>query len=455
MSLFSLLSTALATALVQSSNSEECPFTCSLSADQELLCSASQHKDFKVEIPCQKDLVNDRIIIGNRSSIRRILPGGLKDLNKLGSEGTLSIFLNMNILELTTTSFAGLEDVLTNLEVLQVGTIHPDTLLKHSKITSLTLDSDRLPELPNDIRGNADIPTFLRLQPQDPSMPIEMNVEVRCHKCVGEKPIEKSTILTFSLHESVKSGGTLDALTMVYMDNCPTLDDALGCPKNNSIDDYIVSVNASNGWKVALEDIEEHDLQTAGGSTRMKPLLLSVIIWCTVLTVLLICLIVALLIRRRVRARKQKEERNTIQHRYSATSLKHIICGTASCEELHRASLSNGGTWVYGTPSQNSCSNLLSETRSQYSFRPPFACLGYPYLRGSVYSGDLPPPGYRSSIPDFLNMMPRNKSCMENGDILLMNGDPGLPPLPTNVGFRMSGTPSYKRSHDGTFKMVQ
>ncbi|KAL5960930.1 hypothetical protein TSMEX_011346 [Taenia solium] len=425
------------------------------SVDQELLCSAIPRGDFKTEIPCQKDLINDRIIIGNRSSIRRILPEGLKDLNKLGSEGTLNIFLNMNVLELTTTSFTGLEGVLTNLEVLQVDTIHPDTLIKHPKIASLTLDSGRLPKLPSDFRETADIPTFLRLQPQDPSMPIEVNIEVRCHKCGGEKPIEKSAILTFPLHESARSGGTLDALTMVYMDNCPTLSNALGCPKNDSIDDYIVSVNASNGWKVAVEEIEENDPQTAKGSTRMKPLLLSVIIWCTVLTVLLICLIVALIIRRRVRAKKQKEERVTFPHRYSATSLKHIICGTASCEELHRASLSNGGTWVYGTPSQNSCSNLLSETRSQYSFRPPFSGLGYPHLRGSVYSSELPPPGYRASIPDFLNMVPRHKSYVDNGDILLMNGDPGLPPLPTSVGFRVPGTPSYKRSHDGTFKMVQ
>ncbi|KAH9281775.1 hypothetical protein ECG_05818 [Echinococcus granulosus] len=426
MSLISLLSTVLAAALAQSPNSEECPFTCSLSADQELLCSAIPHVNFKTQVPCQKDLLNDRIIIGNRSSIRRILPEGLKDLTKLNSEGTLNIFLNMNILELTTTSFAGLEGVLTNLEVLQVGTIHPDTLMKHSKIASLTLDSYRLPKLPNDIRGNVDIPTFLRLQPQDPSMPIEVNVEVRCHKCVGEKPIEKSAILTFPLHESVRSGGTLDSLTMVYMDNCPTLSKALGCPKNGSFDDYIVSVNASNGWKVELEEVEESGLRAAEGSTRMKPLLLSVIIWCTVLTVLLICLIVALIIRRRVRAKKQREERNTFQRRYSATSLKHIICGTASCEELHRASLSNGGTWFYGTPLQNSCSNLLSETRSQYSFRPPFSGLAYSHLRGSAYSTELPPPGYRASIPDFLNMVPRHKSSVENGDILLMNGDPAV-----------------------------
>ncbi|KAM7536688.1 hypothetical protein Aperf_G00000082412 [Anoplocephala perfoliata] len=454
-----LISAVLFKTLAQQSQSfESCPVTCLLSADKELNCTSSPGVNFTADVSCQKDLINDRFIIGNRSSIRRISPGGLRDLGTCEFDGPLSIFLNMNILELNTTSFAGLEGVLGSLEVLQVNTLHPDTLLHHRKITSLTFDSDRTPQLPDLIKEKANIPTFLRLQPQDPSMPIEVNMEVRCHKCAGEQPIQESAILTFAdIRGAAKSGGTLDALNMIYMDNCPTLINALGCPKNGSLDDYITYGNASSGWELPPEVTDEIAVKEAGGTIRMKPLMLSMIIWCTVLTILLICLIVALIIRRRIRAKKWEMERRNaaLQHRCSATSLKHIICGTSSCEELHRASLSNGGTWVYGTPSQNSCSNLLSETRSQYSFRPPpFPGLGYPHFHGSVYSTEMPP-GYRASIPDFFTLTQRNRPSLMNGDAFLMNGDPGLPPLPTSPRFRVPGTPSYKRSHDGTFRLVQ
>lgn len=441
----------------QTQNFEICPFICLLSTDKELSCTSDSGANYTADVRCQKDLINDRFIIGNRSSIRRISPGGLKDLRTFESNGGLSIFLNMNILELNATSFIGLEGVLSNLEVLHVSTLHPDTLLHHGKIASLTFDTDRIPQLPDAIRRKVNVPPFLRLQPQDPSMPIEVNMEVRCHKCAGEQPIQETAILTFAHQEAAKSGETLDTLNMIYIDNCPTLSNALGCPKNGSIEDYILNANASSGWELPLEVIDESNLKVAGGTTRVKPLMLSIIIWCTVLTILLICLIVALVIRRRIRANKYEVERRNValQHRCSTTSLKHIICGTSSCEELHRASLSNGGAWIYGTPSQNSCSNLLCESRSQYSFRPPpFPGLGYSHFRGSVYSTEMPP-GYRASIPDFLTLTPRNKPSFVNGDAFPMNGDPGLPPIPTSPSFRVPGTPSYKRSHDGTFKLVQ
>lgn len=461
----------LRTLAQQSPISENCPFNCSLSMDKELLCSSNCKEMFSEGVSCQKDLINERFVIGNRSSIRRIAPGGLKDLRSYSTGGVLNIFLDMNILELTPMSFTGLEEVLGDLNVLHVNTLHPDTLLRHRKITSITFDYDRVPQLPDAVKEKADVPAFLRLQPLDPSMPIEVNMEVRCHKCASEWPIQESAILTFSRKETSKTGDTLDALNMIYMDNCPTLDNALGCPKNRSLDDYVLNVNASTGWGVSLEGLDEVELTVAGGTTKMKPLLLSVIIWCTVLTILLLCLIVALVLRRKIRAKKREEERRNanLNHRCSATSLKHIICGTSSCDEIHRASLSNGGTWIYGTPSQNSCANLLCETHSQYSFRPPpFPSLGYQHLRGSFYSTTMPP-GYRTSIPDFLTLLPRNKASLVNGDALLANGDalltngdavmpngdPGLPPLPTSSNFRVGGTPSYKRAHDGTFRIVQ
>ncbi|VDO11964.1 unnamed protein product [Rodentolepis nana] len=467
LSLFYLMSAVLLRTLAQQSpNSENCPFSCFLSTDKELLCSTSSNESFSENVSCQNDLINERYVIGNRSSIRRISPGGLKDLRSYGKGGVLNIFLDMNILELTPMSFTGLEEVLGDLSVLHVNTLHPDTLLRHRKITSITFDSDRVPQLPDSVREKADVPAFLRLQPLDPSMPIEMNMEVRCHKCASEQPIQESAIVTFSRHEASKAGETLDTINMIYMDNCPTLDNALGCPKNGSLDHFILNASASTGWLV-----DEGKLKVSGGTTKMKPLLLSVIIWCTVLTILLICLIVALVLRFKIRAKKRNEERKNanLNHRCSATSLKHIICGTSSCDEIHRASLCNGGTWIYGTPSQNSCANLLCETRSQYSFRPPpFPGLGYPHLRGSFYSTDMPP-GYRASIPDFLTLLPRNKSSLVNGDALLANGDrllmngdavkskgdPGLPPVPTSPSFRVAGTPSYKRAHDGTFRIVQ
>ena len=438
------------------SNYEDCPFTCGLTTDQELFCSPLSNNPPKVEVACQRDLINDRFVIGNRGSIRRILPNGMKNVESFTTDGRLSLFINMNILELTPMSFSGLESVLSNLEVLQIGTLHPDTLIQHGRILSITLDSERIPQLPEEIRRNFSIPTFLRLQPQDPSMPIEVNMNVRCHKCANELPIQLTSILTFSARETASaSGGMLDALSMVYMDNCPSLDNALGCPKNVSITDYVISSNATNGWKVTVEELDDGSVKLASGGTQTKPLLLSVIIWCTLLTILLICLIIALVVRCRIQAkRREKARRINMQHRCSVASLKHIICGTTSCEDLNRASLSNGGTWVYETPSQNSCMNLLTETRSQYSYRPVFPGLDYPHPRGSAYSTDLPP-GYRASIPECLNQFSKNKCNLGNGNGLLLNGDSRLPPLPTAEGFRIPGTPSYKRSHDGTFKMAE
>ncbi|VDD79715.1 unnamed protein product [Mesocestoides corti] len=455
--LFCLLAPVLEAVKFNSSNFEVCPFTCSLSSEKELLCTTVSNEFFKSTVVCHRDSLNDRFVIGNRSSIRRVFPSGLKELSKFGSEGTLNIFLNMNILELTVTSFAGLENLLINLQVLHVTTLHPNTFLNHRRFGSLIFDGDRVPKLPDDVKEKKDVPAFLRLRPEDPTMPIEVNIEARCHKCANDEPLQDLVILTFPLQDSPNSGGKIDALTIFYMDSCPTLSGGLGCPKNGSDNEFIVNASAMTGWNIT---VEEPTIVTTGGlvklttgSGRMKPLMLSVVIWCTVLTVLLICLVAFMIIRRRLRTKKEKMERQlALQHRYSPASLKHIVCGTASCEELHRNSLSNGGTWAYGTPSQDSCSNLLSETRSQYSFRPPYQTLGYSHPRGGVYAREYDR-GYRSSIPDYLNMIPRQKSSLGNGDAYPVNGDPNLPPLPPGVGFRVPNTPTYKRSHDGTFRM--
>lgn len=456
-----------------SSNISSCPFGCYLTAEKELLCTNLNSSYIKSTVPCYEDSETGRYVIGNRSSIRRIFPEGLRELLQFAPKQSLSLQLNMNILQLTPKSFVGLEGVLTSLEVLQVRSLHPGVLSNHRRLASLNFDTQRAPSLPDTFEDSTSIPAFLRLRPEDPATPLELNVDVRCHRCAGDE--SDLVVLTFPPPKAshTKAGGAIDALTMIYVDICPRLEGGgLGCPVNGSAGVYVVNASAPTGWTVTLTD-ESGELQGEGGSkpssgggsgAPMQPLITSIVVWCTILSLVLVMLAVIFVFARRRRAKRDVEMRQLAlraqeQALYSTpVSLKRIICGTASCEDLRRGSFCNGIHWAYGTPIQNSCSNLISETRSQYSFKPLAPGLGYPHLRGSRYSADFET-GCRSSVAELNNRPPPPpppppKLSLCNGDVAShQNGSATLPPLPPNAVFRGVGTPAYKRSHDGTFRM--
>ncbi|VDN12490.1 unnamed protein product, partial [Dibothriocephalus latus] len=324
---------------------QPCNFYCYLSTEKqdEVKCTAipfAPPQNQPTNIPCYLDTEDRQIVIGNKSSVRRIAPGGLRvlanprALQPPFNKNHLNLYLRLNILEMNATALEGLEGALQQIQIYNLHDLHPDTFFHHRRLSAFALDTATAPEFPRSLAAKLQqdatglpIRPFFRLFPEDVGNPFALNMDVRCHRCgndsesVGSEEMEDPIIITFPQERKpstpVPALNVLDALSLMYLDSCPRLEDGLGCPLRldaendntsntttlgNPLLPYVVSELAPTGWSDndgLTDDLATDDdsdalvVATAGHNSALTTFL---VVWCSLITVILLCVCVVLFI---------------------------------------------------------------------------------------------------------------------------------------------------------------
>ncbi|BHF76852.1 hypothetical protein SprV_0501995100 [Sparganum proliferum] len=400
---------------------QPCTFYCYLTTgnQDEVNCTglpAAPPVSESASIPCYFDAVERQIVIGNKSSVRRITPGGLRVLASphaaylRSSKNRLNLYLRLNILEMNATALEGLEDVLRQIQIYNLHYLHPDTFTHHARLSAISFDTATPPEFPRTLaaklpENDSSLPIrpFFRLSPEDASTPFAFNLDVRCHRCgndsesgSGEDTEEEDLIIITFPREKRPSTPTpplnvLDSLSLIYLDSCPRFEGGLGCPLRLSADSlnttppgvallpYVVSELAPTGWsddEVQTNGAEmgEAENLAAAAAAHSSALTTFLVVWCSLITIVLLCVCVVLFIRRR-RLFTPKSLKSYTLRTPAAVSTKRIINYSGSCEELtnRQAATARGPGFssnsAYQTPSLRS-SNVLLNHQSAALRRP-------------------------------------------------------------------------------------
>ncbi|VDL90751.1 unnamed protein product [Schistocephalus solidus] len=540
---------------------EPCNFYCYLTSDNldEVNCTAipfAPPRKESTNIHCYLDKVERKIVIGNKSSVRRITPGGLRVLvsprvARLPSSKThLSLYLRLNILEMNATALKGLESVLQQIQIYNLHSLHPDTFARHRRLRAVTLDTATAPEFPRTLaaklqQNDTDLPIrpFFRIFPEDAGRPFAFNMDVRCHRCgnkseYGGEETENLVVITFPRERRPSTPlpplNVLDSLSLLYLDGCPHLEAGLGCPVSVDVDNlnttnkktlgnpllpYVVSELAPTGWSDDDDGLTNGEASDASaklliGGAHSSVLTTFLIVWCSLLTIVLLCICVVLFIRRQRLFTPKSLKSYTL--RTPVVSTKRIINYSGSCEELTcqqaATALATGfnSNSAYQTPSLRSSNILLNHpsstlrrpSRNSYAagdgrvatglhpngcdpgaaavFSPPLC--GTTSLRGRRSLGQRlsvgeyddnnetlmdSPKAYWGMSPGLLPPPPPPGSTMANGDARVAHFGgvteaavpDGLPPRPPSL-LRSQAVvtantgPAYKRSQDGIFEMT-
>nr|VZI34726.1 unnamed protein product [Spirometra erinaceieuropaei] len=400
---------------------QPCTFYCYLTAGNrdEVNCTgipAAPTVNESASIPCYLDTVERQIVIGNKSSVRRITPGGLRVLASPhavylhSSKNRLNLYLRLNILEMNATALEGLEEVLRQIQIYNLHDLHPDTFTHHTRLSAISFDTATPPEFPRTLaaklpENDSSLPIrpFFRLFPEDASTPFAFNMDVRCHRCGNDSEVgsgedteeEDLIIITFSREKRPSTPtpplNVLDSLSLIYLDSCPRFEGGLGCPLRLGADSlnttppgvallpYVVSELAPTGWsddKVPANGAETGDaenLAAAAVAAHSSALTTFLVVWCSLITIVLLCVCVVLFIRRRRLFSPKSRKSYTL--RTPAVSTKRIINYSGSCEELtcRQAAAARAPGFssnsAYQTPSLRS-SNVLLNHQSAALRRP-------------------------------------------------------------------------------------
>lgn len=283
-------------------------------------------------ISCEHSIEKGELIIGHKESIRGMMPGSLNHLLILDSllltrTGQLSINLNMNMLRLDVNLFDDLKDLVSEVKILNTVYIHPDSLFKLQHLRSFEIESGQVPlilvnekdenadeylEKPikeniavEDSTSTTDIPTYLRLQIIDPTLPISFNLNTECHQCAEDTKDNKNTSFVNADYERVDKPKTFvivfinkrdsnvkahfPKLNMIFPYTCPLVYGGIGCPDN------VYTSSKSNPHHNSLINTSPSDLENTSisGSSANSHYSLSVLlsIWCTIITLVFIFLI--------------------------------------------------------------------------------------------------------------------------------------------------------------------
>ncbi|CAL8100388.1 unnamed protein product [Calicophoron daubneyi] len=296
-----------------------CPMFCYLRPpNEEMLQCARHERKWSRPIQCRHFSNRGEIMIGDRESIRGIIPGTLKYLLYPGAElpirtGQLSVYLNLNMVRLDIDVFQGLENAISEVRLLNTVQIDPDSLIALRHLRSFEIDSGRTPVIILNNRSEAladewkyhnsessmqTLPTFLRLNPLDRSIPISFNLQTRCHQCSKTNATEESpmvVVFTDARADQAEKTYRHSGFSMLFPQTCPKIEGAVGCPDELNI--TALQPMAKNMGTFQDNGLLVHDLTGSNivlATTQTPSLLILLSIWCTVLTVvvvLIICLV--------------------------------------------------------------------------------------------------------------------------------------------------------------------
>ncbi|KAK4476129.1 hypothetical protein MN116_001348 [Schistosoma mekongi] len=336
----------------------QCPMKCFIENDsQNMVNCISEEADTKSArlniIPCERNVETGELVLGQKESIRGIVPGALGHLlqstslttgKPLSRSGQLELHINLNMVRLDARSFQGLGGSITNIRLLNTVYMHPDSLIDLQHLRSFEIESGRTPLYLSDDYPNNKIkeptiqtnkPTFIRLNPLDNTIPISFNLNAKCHQCpqVNDSRVSNSNdmsdrtqtktdnliIIVFTNKRDLSmSQDKFIKLNMIFPYTCPIIIDGIGCSRQTDIitmkNDDSSELNAIVSKQSLLESKPESSLLNISVIEQLKTmtfihteskhtlsLSIILIIWCTIITIGFIIIIIIILycIRRR------------------------------------------------------------------------------------------------------------------------------------------------------------